>query len=155
VAQRKQKSEGMVDVGNKKITLRTAIASATIRMSQKTFQTLIHDGSPKGDVFQTAKIAGIMAAKSTSQIIPLCHPLELNKVEILFQNNSDQSVVVVTGEVRARSRTGVEMEALTAVSAAALTIYDMMKWKDKGIEISQIYLLKKTGGKGGPYQRRV
>lgn len=139
----------MIDISHKKITKRTAAASCQIQMSKAAFAILLKKGSPKGDVFETAKVAGIMAAKSTPSIIPMCHPLELNKVNLQFVPVSKTSSVLVKSQVVCLGRTGVEMEALTAVCAAALTIYDMMKWTDKGMIISDVKLLYKTGGTGG------
>lgn len=143
----------MVDVSRKKVTKRLAIASARITMDSKAFKLLINKGSPKGDVFETARVAGIMAAKSTPALIPLCHPLELTRVKITFALDEKKHSVITTSELVCWGRTGVEMEALTAVAVAALTIYDMMKWADKGMVISDIQLLHKSGGKSGLYQR--
>ena len=142
----------MVDISQKSITKRVAVATATVRMSAQAFKTLLTKGSPKGDVFETAKVAGIMAAKSTPNIIPMCHPLELSKISVSFRSDKKKNSIHVTSEVSCFCRTGVEMEALAAVSVAALTIYDMMKWADKGIVISNIKLLSKTGGKNGDYR---
>ena len=139
----------MVDVGAKDITKRKAIATAAISMSKEAFNILLKKGSPKGDVFDTAKVAGVMAAKSTSRIIPLCHPLEINKVSVAFTPDKKKNSITVTSEVAYEGRTGVEMEALTAVTVAALTIYDMMKWADRAMVISQVKLLHKSGGKSG------
>ena len=148
----KQKG-GMVDVSDKDITKRVAIATATITMNASAFKALMGKGSPKGDVFETAKVAGIMAAKSTPQIIPLCHPLQLSKVSVNFDVDKKKRSINIQSEVIYLGKTGVEMEALTAVCAAALTIYDMMKWADKGMVISSVKLLFKTGGKSGEYKR--
>jgi cyclic pyranopterin phosphate synthase len=131
---------GIVDISQKDITVRTAIANAYITFDQKAFSLLLKQGSPKGNLFETARIAGIMAAKATPNIIPLCHPLNLDKVKIDIE-------VVSTG------KTGVEMEALAAVSAAALTIYDMMKWTGQTMTIAEVKLLHKSGGKSGTYNR--
>ena len=147
----KKQSRGMVDISAKKITRRVARASSVIKMSKQAFAVFLRRGSPKGDVLETAKIAGIMAAKSTPQIIPMCHPLALSKVEVAFKVNKKKYSIETIAEVVALGRTGVEMEALTAVTAAALTIYDMMKWADKGMSITDIRLLYKAGGKSGPY----
>ena len=146
--------KGMVDVGKKKVTKRVAVASSNISMGPKAFKILMSDGSPKGNVLETAKIAGILAAKSTSQIIPLCHPLALNKVNITFDIDRKSSMISIIAEVSCHGRTGVEMEALTAVSVAALSVYDMYKALGKDIQITDIQLLEKTGGKSGPYQRK-
>ena len=142
---------GMVDISEKNITKRTARASAHIQFNAEAYAVLMDEGSPKGDVFETAKVAGIMAAKSTPNIVPLCHPLMLNKVKVTFEKDSQNHRITVLTEVVCLGRTGVEMEALTAASAAVLTIYDMMKWKDKGMIISEIKLLHKSGGKTGDY----
>ena len=145
---------GMVDISGKNITKRVAVASAKIRMSKQAFDALIKGKSPKGDVLGTAKVAGIMAAKSTSNIIPMCHPLELSKVSVNFAPDKKRNTVTIQSEVVCFGRTGVEMEALTAVSIAALTIYDMMKWADKSMVISDVKLLSKTGGKSGIFKRK-
>jgi len=146
-----KKIYGMIDISSKEITKRVARALSTITMSQKAFTALIKKGSPKGDVFETAKIAGIMAAKLTSTIIPMCHPLSLNKVTIRFKIDKKKHCVETLSEVVCLGRTGVEMEALTAASVASLTIYDMMKWADKGSVISETKLVHKRGGKSGDY----
>jgi cyclic pyranopterin phosphate synthase len=143
------KCAGMVDISDKTITKRRAIAEGTISFSAKAFKTLIKQGSPKGDVFETAKVAGIMAAKSTPTIIPLCHPLTLEKVRITFEKNASKKSVKVIAEVLCSGKTGVEMEALAAVSAACLTIYDMSKWMGQDMEISSVRLIHKSGGKSG------
>lgn len=149
----KQLSEGMVDISEKNITKRIAVATSTISMNQETFHSLMDGRSPKGDVFETAKVAGIMAAKSTPQIIPLCHPLSLNKVNISFETNEKECLVKTKAEVVCDGKTGVEMEALMAATAASLTIYDMMKWADKAMVIGDVQLEYKSGGKSGTYQR--
>lgn len=147
------KKLGMVDITAKEITFRTAMASATVTMSAKAFKAFMNEGSPKGNVLETARIAGIMAAKNTPAIIPMCHPLELGKANITFRTDLKKFSITIVSEIVYVGKTGVEMEALTAVCAAALTIYDMMKWADKGILISGVKLLKKTGGKSGDYER--
>lgn len=143
----------MVDISEKDITKRVAVACGQIMMSQKAFKALLSRQSPKGDVLETAKIAGIMAAKSTPAIIPMCHPLELNKVKLDLHLVKKSHAVNIRSEVACLGRTGVEMEALTSVAAAALTIYDMMKWADKAMVISEIKLLHKSGGKSGEFNR--
>jgi len=148
-----KQSAGMIDVSHKDITKRVAIATSTITMSASAFKALMGQGSPKGDVFETAKVAGIMAAKSTPQIIPLCHPLQLSKVSVTFDVDKKKRLIKIQSEVVYLGKTGVEMEALTAVCTAALTIYDMMKWADKGMLISNVKLLFKAGGKSGEYRR--
>ena len=142
-----KQSLGMVDVGYKPRTRREAAASATIHLGKKAFNLFMKEGSPKGNVLETARVAAIMAAKATPQIIPMCHPLELNKVNITFEIDKKNFMITVVALVNYDGRTGVEMEALTAVAAGALTIYDMMKWADKGMTIENIQLLQKSGGK--------
>jgi len=146
--------KGMVDIGHKKITYRKATAQATVKLSKEAFKSLKAGESPKGDVLQTAKIAGIMGAKNTPNIIPLCHPLSLNNINLNFGYHEKSSSLMIKAEVSCDAKTGAEMEALAACSIAALTVYDMMKWKDKGITISDIKLLQKSGGKSGYYKRR-
>ncbi len=148
-----KQSKGMIDISEKSVTKRVAVACATLKFAASAFKTLLTKGSPKGDVFETAKVAGIMAAKSTPDIIPMCHPLELSKVSISYKINKAKHQIVVTSEVSCFGRTGVEMEALAAVTVAALTIYDMMKWADKGIVITDVMLLQKSGGKSGIFKR--
>jgi len=143
----------MVDISGKSVTKRTAVATASICMSAKAFRHLVTGGSPKGDVLETAKVAGIMAAKNTPQILPLCHPLALTKAEISFSLDKRKYSVAARAEITCAGRTGVEMEALTAVSVAVLTVYDMMKWAGQGMTILDVKLLKKTGGKSGDYHR--
>lgn len=149
----KTKNKGMVDVSEKSITKRVAVAQATIKLGEKAFKALINGDCPKGNVLETSKVAGIMAAKATPAIIPLCHPLELNQVSIIHQVDRKKKSVEITAEVSYEGKTGVEMEALAAVSIAALTIYDMMKWADKGMVIADIRLLHKSGGRSGIYNR--
>lgn len=145
----------MVDVGEKQITTRTAIAEGEVRMTPATL-AVIRDGNvPKGDVLAAARIAGIMAAKRTPELIPLCHTLLLTKVAIDFVIDEAESRVVITALVRCNGQTGVEMEALTAVSVAALTIYDMAKALDKSMTINSIRLLEKQGGKSGEWRREI
>ena len=142
----------MVDVSEKEITLREAIASGSVTMKPDTFRMIMNNEIVKGDVLGVAKIAGIMGAKKTGELIPMCHPLEITHVEVLFYPREEESTIGVESRVRVRGRTGVEMEALVAVSAAALTIYDMCKAVDKGMVISQVKLVRKSGGKSGTYQ---
>ena len=144
---------GMVDISQKPVSKRSAVASARIRLTPHAFKKFLEGGSPKGNVLETAKVAGIMAAKATPQIIPMCHPLELNKVNITFEIQKQHSMITVLTEVNSWGRTCVEMEALTAASAAALTIYDMMKWADKAMVIEDIKLLAKSGGQSGDFKR--
>lgn len=142
----------MVDVSEKEITLREAIASGAITMRPDTFRMIMDKEIVKGDVLGVAKIAGIMGAKRTSGLIPMCHPLEITHIEVLFHPREEESTIGIESRVRVKGRTGVEMEALVAVSTAALTIYDMCKAVDKGMVISQVKLVKKSGGKSGTYQ---
>ena len=139
----------MVDVSDKNATQRSAKAEAWVVLGEALIESLRDARLPKGDVLAAARVAGIMAAKATSNLIPLCHPLPLSKVTIDFDLGHDRLRVV--GTCRLEGKTGVEMEALTAVSVAALTIYDMCKSLDKGIEICRIRLLEKTGGKSGDW----
>jgi cyclic pyranopterin phosphate synthase len=144
----------MVDVSAKAETYREARAEARVRMLPTTLQLILEGGHHKGDVFATARIAGIMAAKKTSDLIPLCHPLALAKVEVELQIDEADSSVIIQTLCRLKGQTGVEMEALTAASVAALTLYDMCKAVDKGMVIEQIALISKVGGKSGDYQRQ-
>ena len=146
-----KQTNGMVDISAKEVTKRVARASSIITMSEKAFLAFEKEGSPKGDVLETAKIAGIMAAKSTPEMIPMCHPLDLKKVSLTFKIDKKDLRVITTAEVVCLGQTGVEMEALTAASIASLTIYDMMKWADRGSVISETKLLHKSGGKSGDY----
>ena len=143
----------MVDVGAKDPTHRIAVASARIRMQPETLQVIVEGRASKGDVLGVAQVAGIMAAKKTSDLIPMCHPLSLTAVNVDLAPNSDASAVDITVQVETRDRTGVEMEALTAASVAALTIYDMVKAVDRGMTIEHIQLEKKRGGKE-PWRRK-
>ena len=142
----------MVDVSGKTETVREAQAEALVLMSPETLQMILEGRHHKGDVFATARIAGIQAAKRTWELIPLCHPLMLSKVEVTLQAEPEQSRVRVTSRCRLTGKTGVEMEALTAASVAALTIYDMCKAVQKDIVIDQLRLLSKSGGKSGDFQ---
>ena len=141
----------MVDVSDKQETLRTAEAEGVIRMSPETAQRIRSGGVAKGDVLAVAQVAGIMAAKRTGEWIPLCHPLRLTGVDLSF--TVEEAAVRIRAEARCKGETGVEMEALTAVSAAALTIYDMCKALQKDMEIGEIHLCRKTGGKSGDYEK--
>ena len=143
----------MGDISDKGVTKRRAVAEGLIVFSAKAFQILIKQGSPKGDVFETAKIAGIMAAKSTPSIIPLCHPLTLEKVRISFEKIVSKKTIKFTAEVLCSGKTGVEMEALTAVMAACLTIYDMSKWMGQNMTIEELRLIHKSGGKSKDFNR--
>ena len=144
----------MVDVGDKKATTRSAIAQGSVMMAASTLAAIRDSQAPKGDVLAAARIAGIMAAKRTPDLIPLCHTLLLTKAAVEFEIDEEQSRVVITALVRCQGQTGVEMEALTAVSVAALTIYDMAKALDKTMVIGDIRLLEKRGGKSGDWLRK-
>jgi cyclic pyranopterin monophosphate synthase len=137
----------MVDVGDKLPTKRRAVARAVLRMTPETAATVAAGDAPKGDVLGTARIAGIQAAKRTAELIPLCHPLPLDFVGIEAHVDPAAGVVSLTAEARTTAATGVEMEALTAASVAALTVYDMVKGLERGVEIAEVVLLEKTGGK--------
>ncbi|MFP5430332.1 MAG: cyclic pyranopterin monophosphate synthase MoaC [Gammaproteobacteria bacterium] len=141
----------MVDVTEKSMTTREAVAEARVRMLPQTLKMIQEGGHPKGDVFAVARIAGIMAAKKTHELIPLCHPLLLTSVKVELTAEGDD-VVHVEARCKLAGQTGVEMEALTAASIAALTIYDMCKAVDKGMTIEAVRLLEKTGGKSGHYR---
>ena len=141
----------MVDVTQKVPTVREAIASGTITMSIESLQQVESGNSPKGDVIATAKLAGIMAAKQTSNLIPLCHPLPLSKIKVEIKADVGLPGYYVEALVKTKAETGVEMEALTAVSVAALTLYDMAKAVQKSMQIEDIRLVSKTGGKSGDY----
>ena len=143
----------MVDVSDKPITARVARANATVRMRPDVLSTLLEAGGPKGDAFVTARLAGIAAAKRTPELIPLCHPIPLDRVDIDLQVDRDQGTVRITAEVSATARTGVEMEALTAVSVAALTLYDMTKALQRDVAIEEVALLHKEGGRSGSWSR--
>lgn len=141
----------MVDVSAKQATVREAIAAAQVRMSAQTLKAIESGNAPKGDVLGTARIAGIMAAKQTSTLIPLCHPLPLQKVEVQITPDPELPGYQIRAKVKTKAETGVEMEALTAVSVAALTLYDMAKALEKSMQIEAIRLISKTGGKSGDY----
>ena len=143
----------MVDVSEKSETSRTAVAAGRVRMDHETFELVKTGGMKKGDVLGAAQIAGIMAAKRTPDLIPMCHTLLLSGVDMAFELNDADCAVDITATVRCQGVTGVEMEALTAVSVAALTVYDMCKAVQKDMEITDIRLLSKSGGKSGDYHR--
>ena len=145
----------MVDITAKAATHRQAIAGAEVRMKPQTLTAILDQSVQKGDVFGVARLAGIMAAKQTAGLIPLCHPLALTSVEVDFDTDPAAGVVSIRATATVTGRTGVEMEALTAVSVAGLTIYDMCKAIDKEMVIGQICLLKKTGGKSGAFERNA
>ena len=143
----------MVDVSRKPVTLRTAIAHGRVFMHRDTLQLLQRGQTPKGDVLTTAHLAGVMAAKRTSEIVPLAHVLALESVELGFSLDRETSSVGIEARVRARGRTGVEMEALTAVTVTALTLYDMLKAVDRGMVMGEFALWAKRGGRSGVYRR--
>jgi cyclic pyranopterin phosphate synthase len=142
----------MVDVSAKAATERTAVAEGRVVMSKATLELIVSGNAMKGDVLGTARIAGIMAAKRTSELIPLCHPLALSKVTLDIAPDSNLPGCVVRATVKVTGPTGVEMEALTAVSVACLTIYDMIKAAERGVRIEGLHLVEKTGGKSGYYR---
>jgi len=141
----------MVDVSEKSVTLREAVAGGTVYLNSETFQSIVQGKIKKGDVLAVAQVAGIMAAKRTFELIPMCHPISVTGVDISFAPDEKDCLINITATVRCKGETGVEMEALTAVSVAALTIYDMCKSMQKDIKIGDIRLQKKTGGKSGDY----
>lgn len=143
----------MVDVSAKAQTMRRAIAAGRVRMQPETFAAIQAGDAPKGDVLGTARLAGIMAAKQTAMLIPLCHPLPLQQVELNLLPDAELPGFRIEAIVKTRAETGVEMEALTAVSVAALTLYDMAKGLEKSIQIEAIHLVAKSGGKSGDYHR--
>ncbi len=143
----------MVDVGDKEATHRVAVAAGTVRMEPETLALIREGRAAKGDVLAVAQVAAIMAAKRTHEIIPMCHPLLLTAIACEFHSGEDGRSVEITARVETRGQTGVEMEALTAVSAAALTIYDMVKAVDRSMTIEDIRLLRKSGGKSGLFER--
>ena len=145
----------MVDVGNKPVTHRIAVAEGRIRMQPETLRLIASGGHAKGDVLGVARVAGIMAAKKTADLIPLCHPLSLTRVEVELQPLSEQACVYCRVTVETQERTGVEMEALMAVEIALLTIYDMCKAADRGMTIGDVRLLEKSGGKSGSWKRSL
>jgi cyclic pyranopterin monophosphate synthase len=142
----------MVDVGGKIASTRIAVAEGYVRMSLDTLQQVLAGNAPKGDVMATARIAGIMAAKKTHELIPLCHPLAITSIKVELEPQADLPGIRVQAQVKVLGQTGVEMEALTAVSVACLTLYDMVKGLQKDLVIEGIQLLSKVGGKSGPYR---
>jgi cyclic pyranopterin phosphate synthase len=145
----------MVDVGGKPVTARVAVARGRVFAHRDTIALLRDGRSPKGDVLTTAHLAGVMAAKRTSEIIPLAHPIPLDNVDLAFLLEEESASIGIEARVRTRGRTGVEMEALTAVAVAALTLYDMLKAVDRGMVIGEIALWEKRGGRSGVYRRRA
>lgn len=144
----------MVDVGEKEVTRRSASAQAVVSMQPETLSLILSGGMPKGDVLACARIAGIMAAKRTWELIPMCHPLPIEGIEMEITPISDTDVRIVS-TLRCTHKTGIEMEALTAASVAALTLYDMCKAVDRGMVIRDVMLLRKSGGKSGDFCREV
>jgi cyclic pyranopterin phosphate synthase len=143
----------MVDVTEKELTRREARARGTVLMSPETFQRILEGGIAKGDVLGVAKVAGIMGAKRTADLIPMCHPLNITNVEITFNPIEEKHCIEIEAQVKLKGQTGVEMEALTAVAFAALTIYDMCKAVDRAMVITDIHLVEKKGGKSGHFVR--
>ncbi|MCD3219158.1 cyclic pyranopterin monophosphate synthase MoaC [Mammaliicoccus sciuri] len=145
----------MVDVSDKETSTRIAIANSSIKVNQTIYDQIKNATNKKGDVLGTAQIAGIMAAKNTSQLIPMCHPLQLTGIDISYEWDKDQPFTIkISATVKTKGQTGVEMEALTAASVTALTIYDMCKAVDKGMVIGETYLSYKTGGQNGDFKRQ-
>ena len=143
----------MVDVGSKPVTARSATAEGRIRLGSEALEAVVQRTAKKGDVLAVAQLAGIQAAKRTSDLVPLCHPLPLSGVDVTLRADEQASVVIARATVRADWRTGVEMEALTSVTAALLTVYDMLKAIDKGMRIESVELLEKRGGRSGTWVR--
>ncbi len=149
----KEGKASMVDVGSKVSTKREAVARGSVYMEKKTLDLICNQKIAKGNVFETARLAGIMAAKKTPELIPLCHQLNLSTVKVDFKPDKKNNKVEIESIAKCTGQTGVEMEALTAVSVAALTIYDMCKAVDKGMTISDVMLVEKRGGKSGEWKR--
>ncbi len=143
----------MVDISEKRDTKREAIAAGKVKMSPATYELIRKGQGPKGDIFTVAKIAGIMATKRTHDVIPLCHPLFITHIDVDYTFDDKKHIVGIESTVRTKGQTGVEMEALTCAMVTALTIYDMCKAVDKGIELGPFYLVEKSGGKSGKYRR--
>jgi cyclic pyranopterin phosphate synthase len=143
----------MVDVGAKPVTERRAVAEAMVRMEPSTAAAVVAGDAPKGDVIGTARIAGIQAAKRTAELIPLCHPLPLSYVDVEIEVDADAGLATIRAEARTSAQTGVEMEAMTACSVAALTFYDMVKGLERAVEIAEVMLVEKSGGKSGTWRR--
>jgi cyclic pyranopterin phosphate synthase len=143
----------MVDVSGKPVTERRAVARAVVRMTPETAKVVADGDAPKGDVLGTARIAGIMAAKQTGELIPLCHPIGLDHVDVDATIDAATGTVTLTATAGVTARTGVEMEAMTAAAVAALTVYDMVKGVERGVAIEEVVLLEKTGGRSGTWRR--
>lgn len=144
----------MVDITNKFKTPRKAVAQAVVKMSPEALEAILTQSVKKGEVLGVAQIAGISAAKRTSELIPLCHPLQLDHISVKFKVQRKKFSILIQSEVKTNAKTGVEMEALVAAAVSALTIYDMCKALDKSISITDLFLLKKTGGKSGTFKRK-
>jgi cyclic pyranopterin phosphate synthase len=143
----------MVNVGGKAVTRRRAVARGEVQLGEAAWRALMTGSAPKGDVLAAARIAGIQAAKRTPDLIPLCHPLPLTGIDLTIESNERNRLLTISAEITCGAKTGAEMEALTAVSVACLTIYDMLKGIEKGIVIGPIYLAEKSGGKSGDWKR--
>ena len=143
----------MVDVGDKPVTDRRAVARAVVKMNADTIKTVVAGEAPKGDVMGTARLAGIQAAKRTAELVPLCHHLPLSFVDIDAHVHEAAGAVIITAEARTTAQTGVEMEAMVGASIAALTVYDMVKGLDRGVEVTEVLLLEKHGGRSGSWRR--
>jgi len=143
----------MVDVSGKRVTKRTAVARCKVIMKPDTLCLIIEEKAPKGDVFAAARVAGIMAAKRTGELVPLCHPLPLELVDVRFEPDAVSGVLVIESRVVVTAKTGAEMEALQAASQAALTVYDMCKAVDRGMTVTDLMLVEKSGGKSGTWKR--
>ena len=143
----------MVDVGAKPESERVAVAEARVRMTPETAAAVARGDAPKGDVLGTARLAGLQAAKRTAELIPLAHPLPLTFVDVRGEVDVDEGVVTLTGEARTVGRTGVELEAMTACAVAALTVYDMVKGVERGVEVERVALLRKSGGRSGEWEK--
>jgi cyclic pyranopterin phosphate synthase len=143
----------MVDVGGKPVTERRAVARALVRMSPATAATVAAGDAPKGDVLGTARIAGVLAAKKTGELIPLCHPIGLDHVDVEATIDIEAGTVTLTATAGVTARTGVEMEAMTAAAVAALTVYDMVKGVERGVVVQEVALVEKTGGRSGAWRR--
>jgi cyclic pyranopterin phosphate synthase len=144
----------MVDTSDKEVSARVAKASVTVLLNEETYRIVRENRSAKGDVLTVAKLAGIQAAKKTAELIPLCHQIPLDRVEITFQTDDESNSIAIVSTVKCSARTGVEMEALTACSVCALTVYDMLKAVQRDIRITDLMLLEKQGGKSGVYNRQ-
>jgi cyclic pyranopterin phosphate synthase len=143
----------MVDVGAKEVTARRAVARATVRMAPGTAAAVLAGDAPKGDVLGVARIAGVQAAKRTGELIPLCHPMGLDHVDVDAEVDAQAGTVTLTATASVTARTGVEMEAMTAAAVAALTVYDMVKGLEKGVVVERVELLEKSGGRSGTWTR--